>query len=544
MNSENKMKRIFLASLTLVLGCLMTGASNAATRPNVLVILADDLGFSDLGCYGGDIETPNLDALASNGLRFTQFYNTARCWPSRAALLTGYYAQQVRRDVLPGAFAGGKGAGGKGARPVWAPLVSTLLSENGYQCYHSGKWHVDGEPLKNGFSRSFEAAAKGESNYFKASGTTEEGRQVEQTPDYYITTAVAGHALKCLEDHAEKFSDKPFFQYIAFTAPHFPLQAPEADIAKYRDRYLKGWNAVSSERHARLAKLGITRNPLPEMEREVGPPYRFPEVLDKLGGNEVMFPVPWGELSEGQRAFQATKMAIHAAMVDRMDQEIGRILAQLKAMGALENTLIMFASDNGASAEMMIRGDGHDPSAAPGSASTFLCLGPGWSSASNTPFRRHKTWVHEGGISTPFIVHWPAGVPARGELRHHPGHLVDVVPTLLELTGVQKSAERGGVAVPAAPGHSFADVLRRDDPAMRGSLWWMHDRHRALRQGDWKLVALADGPWELYNLGKDRGESQNLASAQPERVKELEGLWTRQFEETVRLVKSIPADSK
>jgi len=213
-------------------------------------------------------------------------------------------------------------------------------------------------------------------------------------------------------------------------------------------------------------------------------------------------------------------------------------------MGALENTLIMFASDNGASAEMMIRGDGHDPSAAPGSASTFLCLGPGWSCASNTPFRRHKTWVHEGGISTPFIVHWPAGVAARGELRQHPGHLVDVVPTLLELTGVQKPAERGGVAVPAAPGHSFADVLKRDDPVMRGSLWWMHDKHRALRRGDWKLVALADGPWELYDLGKDRGESQNLASEQPGRVKELEGLWTRQFEETVRLVKSIPADGK
>lgn len=538
------MKRILLASVTLFLGCLVTGVANAATRPNVLVILADDLGFSDLGCYGGDIETPNLDALASNGLRFTQFYNTARCWPSRAALLTGYYAQQVRRDVLPGAFAGDKGGGGKGARPVWAPLVSTLLFENGYQCYHSGKWHVDGEPLKNGFSRSFEAAAKGESNYFKAAGTTEEGRQVEQTPDYYITTAVADHAVKCLKDHAEKFSEKPFFQYIAFTAPHFPLQAPEADIAKYRGRYSKGWNVIASERHARMGRIGIARNALPEMEREVGPPYRFPEVLEKLGKNEVMFPLPWSELSEEQRNFQATKMAIHAAMVDRMDQEIGRILSQLKAMGALENTLIMFVSDNGASAEMMIRGDGHDPSAAPGSASTFLCLGPGWSSASNTPFRRHKTWVHEGGISTPLIVHWPAGVSARGELRHHPGHLVDVVPTLLELTGVQKPTERGGVAVPPAPGHSFADIFKRDDPAMRGSFWWMHDRHRALRQGDWKLVALADGPWELYNLAKDRGESQNLAAEQPARVKELEGLWTRQFEETVLLVKSIPPNSK
>ena len=519
-----------LLAFSLALSLLSTGSHAAASKPNVLLILADDLGFSDLGCYGGEIATPNLDALASNGLRFTQFYNTARCWPSRAALLTGYYAQQVRRDAIPG-IAGG----GKGVRPVWAPLATEFLNKAGYRSYHSGKWHVDGEPLANGFSRSIEIGGKAESNYFKSASNKEDGVPAPETGEYYATTAIADHAVRTLREHASLHPDKPFFHYLAFTAPHFPLQAPAADIAKYKDRYSKGWNVLAQERHARLLKAGIVHHALPEMEREVGPPYAFPNQVAVLGPNEVNRPVPWTELSEAQREFQAEKMAIHAAMVDRMDHEIGRVLAQLKEMGAFENTLVLFASDNGASAEMMVRGDGHDPNAPMGSAATFLCLGPGWSSAANTPMRRHKTWVHEGGISTPLIAHWPAGIKARGELRHRPGHLVDVLPTLLEISGASKPADIGGGTVPPAPGRSLAGTFLQDDPSLPGYLWWQHESHRAIRAGDWKLVALKGGEWELYDLSKDRGESNNLAQAMPERVRELSALWEKQSEENAGL---------
>jgi arylsulfatase len=253
--------------------------------------------------------------------------------------------------------------------------------------------------------------------------------------------------------------------------------------------------------------------------------------LLKLGPGEVNRPLPWLELTEAQREFQAAKMSVHAAMVYRMDQEIGRVIAQLKQMGALENTLIVFASDNGASAEIMVRGDGHDPAAPPGSAKTFLCLGPGWSSAANTPLRRHKTWVHEGGINTPFIAHWPAGIAARGELRHNPGHLIDVVPTALELAGLKHPTTWKGQPVPTPPGRSLVPAFAKDNTVAHDALWWLHEENRAIRVGDWKLVAAKGDPWELYDLSRDRGESQNLADKYPDKARELEKLWTARFEE-------------
>ena len=287
-------------------------------------------------------------------------------------------------------------------------------------------------PLDHGFDHSFEIG-QGQNNFFKAPGNTDDGVPDVQRPDYYVTVAAADRSVQYLREHAEKFPGRPFYHYLCFTAPHFPLHAPAEDIARYRDTYTRGWDEIAAARHGRQRKMGLVNHDRPPMERDVGPPYDFPEDIRKLGPGEINRPLPWAELTSEQRKFQAAKMAVHAAMVDRMDREIGRVIAQLKAMGAFENTLILFASDNGASAEIMVRGDGHDPSAPPGSAKTFLCLGPGWSSSSNTPFRRHKTWVHEGGISTPLIAHWPAGIRARGELRHAPVHLVDVVPTLLEL---------------------------------------------------------------------------------------------------------------
>jgi arylsulfatase len=288
--------------------------------------------------------------------------------------------------------------------------------------------------------------------------------------------------------------------------------------------------------------MGITNTSLSALEREVGPPYAFPDAMEKLGPGEVNRPLPWSELTDEQRRFQATKMAIHAAMVDRMDREIGRILAQLKSMGAFENTLIFFASDNGASAEIMVRNGGHDPQAPPGSAASYLCLGPGFSSASNTPHRRHKTWGHEGGISTPLIAHWPAGISAKNELRTTPAHVIDFVPTVLEVTGIKKPNLWNGEPIPPAPGKSLAAAFATEVIIERDSLWWLHEGNRAVRVGDWKLVAAEGTPWELYDLKTDRAEQNNLASQRPDKVKELEQVWQAQTESFTELAKKTSAN--
>lgn len=509
----------------------------AAGKPNIVFILADDLGYSDVGCYGGEIATPNLDALARDGLRFTQIYSTTRCWPSRAALLTGYYAQQVHRDALPNTP-----GGMRGTRQSWARLLPDLLKPAGYRSYHSGKWHMDGRVLQGGFDRSLNMLNQG--NFFSAAGNNLDDQPIQPPADetgYYATIATADHVIECLKDHAANHAGQPFFHYVAFIAPHFPLHALPEDIARYRDRYLDGWDAMREARFRRQKELGIA-NTLSALEPDVGPPYAFPDAIKKLGPGEVNRPLPWSELTEEQRRFQATKMAIHAAMVDRMDKEIGRIIAQLKAMNAFDSTIIFFASDNGASAEIMIRDGGHDPYAPPGSAATYLCLGPGFSSACNTPFRRHKTWVHEGGIASPFIVHWPTGIPAKGELRHTPGHFVDFVPTVLELVGIRKPKEWQGEPIPDAPGHSLVPAFARDVTIPRESLWWLHEGHRAVRVADWKLVAARGEPWELYDLRTDRAEQNNLAGVFPDQVKKLERAWQEETDRYLDLTRqTLPA---
>jgi arylsulfatase A-like enzyme len=527
-----EVNRLLLAvPLSLVALSSPALAAPRAARPNIVIILADDMGFSDAGCYGGEIRTPNLDALAASGLRFTQFYNTSRCWPSRACILTGYYAPAVRRDSLPD-MPGGM----NGVRPRWARLLPEYLEQLGYRCYHSGKWHVDGEPLANGFDHSFDVNSKGQNNYFKP-GATEDGRPVPQTPDYYATTAVAAHAIKCLREHAELHADRPFFLYLAFTAPHFPLQAPAADIALYRNRYLAGWDELRRQRYDRMRKLNILDCRLSPLEPAIWPSWNLSQqkLRQQIGPGEVCRAVDWESLTDEQKKFQPIKMAIHAAMVHRMDAEIGRVIGQLRAMGAAENTVIFFLSDNGASAEQIIRGDGHDPTAPPGSARTFLSIGPGWSSAANTPLRLHKSWVHEGGISTPLIVHWPVGITDRGALRRNPGHITDLAPTILELAGGSWPQTFGGKPVPPPHGKSLVPVFGRDGAVQHDFFWWYHVGNRALRVGDWKIVACKDGPWELYDLGKDRSEMKNLAAAEPGRVRELDSIWVRHADEFRRL---------
>ena len=502
-----------------------------AAPPNVVVILADDMGFSDLGCYGSEIETPNFDRLAHGGLRFTQGYNTARCWPTRGALLTGYYAQSIRRDKMPGVQ-----GGNRGGRPAWAQLLPERLAAAGYRSYHSGKWHVDGNPLEQGFSHSLDITSGGQNDFFDPLGITVDGKPIEEKDHFYVTTAVGEHAAACLREHAEHHGDKPFFSYVAFTSPHFPLHAPQDIIEKYKQRYQAGWNVMQQARYKRLVQSGIINAPLAAMEEDLGPPYDFPDALEKLGSGEVNRPLPWQRLTPEQQVFQATKMAIHAAMIDAMDQAVGEVIQQLEAMDALNDTLILCLSDNGGSAEIMVRGKGHDPHFPAGSAGTYLCLGPGWSSCANTPFRRHKTWVHEGGISTSWIVHWPAGIPSKSALREQPVHVIDIVPTVLELAGVEQSEEYSGEAEPPLQGRSFVECLTNPDaPPPHETLWWCHNEHRAVRHNDWKLVAARDEPWELYDLSSDRTEQNNLASSHPEQVKQLEKDWNEIATDNQRL---------
>ncbi len=513
-----------LAAIGLLSACQASPGEDphpAGARTNFLVILADDLGFSDLGCYGSEIETPNLDALAGGGLQFTQFYNTGRCWPTRASLMTGYYAQQVRRDKLPGIP-----SGGGGVRPDWARLLPDRLRPAGYRSYHSGKWHIDGGVLQNGFDRSYRL--NDHDRYFGPHNHLLDGvalPPVEAGSGFYTTTAIADHAIDCLREHAQEHAQSPFFQLLAFTAPHFPLHALPQDIARYRDRYLRGWQELRAQRAARQRESGLLSTQLSAVEPDVGPPYHFAQALEQLGPNEVNRPLPWDELTQEQQRFQASKMAVHAAMIDRLDREIGRVVQQVREMGALDNTLILFLSDNGASAEIMVRGSGHEPSAPPGSAQSYLCLGPGWSGVSNTPFRRHKTWVHEGGIATPLIAHWPAGIPGRGETRMAIGHVIDITPTVLEIAGIQTSLSESADGVPPLPGRSLVPALRSDVRIDREPLWWSHEGHRALRRGNWKLVAGRGEDWELFDLAVDRAETHDLADAYPERVRELAGLW-------------------
>ena len=512
------MKSLFTICTALLLAWPVTlGAIGAGKqKTNFLIIMADDLGFSDLGCYGSDIATPNLDRLAAKGLRFTQFYNTARCWPTRSALLTGHYPQQLHMDPPQGRL------------PAWTRTLPQMLKPAGYRSYHSGKWHVFGAPkpvADAGFDHSYELSDHDRN--FNPQKIHEDDRPlppVTKGDGYYTTTAFADHSIRCLKEHAEKYAGQPFFSYLAFTVPHFPLQAPPEDIARYRNHYLKGWDMVREERWQNLRKMGIVNGGLAPLEPTFTPRYFKPGVLTKLGPGEIEHAVPWVQLTEEQRLYQATKMAIHAAMIDRMDREIGRVLDQIRAMGEWENTVIFFLSDNGTDATIMVRGDGHDRTAVPGSADSFLCLGPGWSSAGNAPFRRHKVWTHEGGISTPLIVHWPQGISARGELRHGVGHVTDLVPTLLEIAGVKPAPAAG---LPSLPGSSLVPTFSKDGSVKRDYVFFHHEGNRALRVGDYKLVSASEdrNVWELFDLATDRCEQHNLAVEQPDRVREMAARW-------------------
>lgn len=481
-----------------------TEFSETSNPPNIVLIMVDDLGFSDIGCYGGEIQTPTLDLLAEKGLRFTQFYNCGRCWPTRSSILTGYYPQQVNNDGKRAAF------------PKWGYLIPHHLKQAGYRNYHSGKWHVPNvktQIAEGGFDRSYHTGAY--DNHFSATNhfLDDEKLPADSGKNYYSTTAITDYALEFLNEHQNKHANSPFFLYLAYISPHFPVQAPQEEIDKYRDRYLDGWEKLKNQRFKRQKELGFNFGENSAFEYFVTAPWSWPEkwLKDSIPG-EMRLAKPWDQLNDEERHLQATKMAIHAAMVDMIDQQIGRIVTQLEKMKADKNTMVLFLSDNGASAEQIIRGNGHDPNAPIGSADSYLCLGPGFSTASNTPFRRHKFWTHEGGIATPLIVTWPNGIKDKGEFRHAMGHVNDFLPTFLELAGVNAFQEKNGYKAPPLPGNSLLPVLA-SDKKIHDEIYFSHGGNKALRQGKWKAVISSDidGRWQLYNMENDRTEWSNLA---------------------------------
>lgn len=488
------------------------GGSNAtaaepARPPNVVLVLADDLGFADLGCYGSEIETPHLDRLAARGLRFSQFYNTARCWPSRAALMTGLYPHQAGIAMNFGAAAP---FGYRGLVPKSARMIPELLAAKGYRSYHVGKWHLNrgGEhndtfPLGRGFQRSLFVGDH--DNYFAPKMLLEDRTRLPvPEPGYYLTDAMGETAVRHLQVHAAQAKDAPFFLYLAFTAPHFPLHAKADDVARLIGRYREGWDATRVARHRRQKELGLVRCDLSP---------RDPEAK------------AWDTLSDAEQTEWDARMATYAAMIVALDRAVGTVVKQVEAMRALDDTLILFLSDNGSSAEFLVRGEGHDPAAPPGSRKTFRCLEVGWSNAANTPFREHKMWVHEGGISTPLIAHWPNGIKARGDVSHQPGHLIDILPTLIDLAGVEYPKEFEGQPTTMPPGQSLASMLRGGAAVTSRTLFWEHLGNRALRQGDWKIVAEHGKPWALYDLATDRAELRDQAAEQPERTKQMTAEW-------------------
>ncbi len=520
-----------IATLVILVAALISPCSGAKElRPNVILILSDDSGFSDIGCYGGEIQTPNLDRLAAHGLRFSRMYSTAKCYPSRACLFTGYYFEQT----------GGFKTDGYAS---WVQTVPQRLNAAGYRSYHTGKWHQDATPAEVGFLRvSIPSAPAG--SYIPTDGDLSNGA-------FKGSERIAQKGIDFIHDHVANHSDKPFFLNLAFNAPHFPLWALEKDIEKYRGAYDAGWDVIRERRLKRLKDLGIVSRDLslPPMDRVENRPAGFAtweEVMDRFGPSEVIDTPPWNTLTKKQKRFQAMKMEIHAAMMDRMDQEIGRVVDVLKRTGAFDNTLIIYLSDNGASSEFMIRRNGHDPEARPGSNLTHYCIGPAWATASNTPFRYYKSYAHEGGIATPGIFHWPKGIAARGELRHSPAHFIDVAATILGLAGLppgiegapptpardltptRRSWPRRWPNAPPTPARDLTPVLAEDGTVPLEYLFFRF-KGKALIEGDFKIVSarVSSNDWQLYDLSKDRSELNDLSRAMPEKRKAMIARWEK-----------------
>ncbi len=489
-------------------------------QPDIVLVMADDMGYSDIGCYGSEIETPNLDRLAANGLRFTQFYNAARCCPTRAALLTGLYPHQAGVGKMVSSKPAKQPSPTQGYLNQKCVTLAEVLKSAGYRCYMSGKWHV-GEfrpawPIDRGFDRYY-GLISGGMNYFDISKAKRKGLQrvfarddqrIKPEPkDFYTTDAFTNQALASVDNHTQEHKQRPFFLYLAFNAPHWPLHAPAELIQKYRGRYLGGWKKLRHERYDRMVKMGLIRP-----EWKLSPP----------DGRD------WDQLSDEQKTELDLRMAVYAAMVDRMDWNIGRVVERLRKLDRLDNTLFLFLSDNGACHEGGLLGGDFRPDlkGPTGTADSYRSYGQSWSNVGNTPFRKHKHWTHEGGISTPLVVHWPDRLKGKsGSLTGHVGHVIDIMPTLAEVAGAIYPSEFNGRVVTPAAGQSFAPLFRGAALRADRPLFWEHMGNAAMRQGPWKLVRSNGRPWELYNLEHDRSELHDVATEHADVVARMQPVW-------------------
>jgi len=522
----------------------------SSKRPNIVLIMADDMGYSDIGCYGGEINTPTLDWLAAGGLRFTQFYNTGRCCPTRASLLTGLYPHQagVGWMMTDREYDGYRGDLNRNCR-----TIAEVLRPAGYSTYMAGKWHVtpqvrpdgakDNWPLQRGFER-FYGTIHGAGSFYDPNSLTRDNRQIAPTADpeykpkqYYYTDAISDHAVRFIREHEEQMPDKPFFLYAAYTAAHWPMHALDKDIAKYRGKYDVGYGAIREARLARSRTMGLI-DPAWEMTEQAG---------------------NWDAVAN--REWEIRCMEVYAAMVDAMDQGIGRIVESLRNANELDNTLILFLQDNGGCAETLGRTpraglltrpdqptlpvmpadelqtemippqtrDGYPtvmgPGAMPGPDGTYIAYGRNWANVSNTPFREYKHWVHEGGISTPLIAHWPARLKRAGQLEHQPGHLIDIMATCVDVAGADYPDRVDEHKIKPLEGASLAPAFAHQELDRKSPLFWEHEGNRAVRDGKWKLVAKENQPWELYDMEADRTELHDLATTKPELAKTLAAKW-------------------
>ena len=507
-------------AFAFVLGFASVGHTTIA-RPNVLLIMADDLGYSDLGCYGGEIATPNLDRLAGEGMRFTQFYNCAVCVTTRSALLTGLYPRNERDKS-------------KRIRPNMMTLGEAMRSA-GYATSLTGKWHLGHQapsrPIDRGFDEYY-GVMEGCCNFFNPAQAdpifynggkfrpfAHNDRAITDFPaGYYTTDAFSDHAIRTIKRYAK--GDRPFFAHLCYTAPHFPLHAPPEDIARYRGKYADGYQAMRERRHQRQTEMGL-----------FGKALTLSAADNKKGDFRYDYDVPdWKGLPAAERQREEDRMETYAAMVDRMDRGIGRVLAALEEAGVADNTVVIFLSDNGGCATWP-RADKepgfieYNKGIPVGDGRGYEFVGKGWGWAQNAPFRQFKTWTYEGGIATPMIVRWPGKV-APGSITHQAGHIVDYMPTLLELAGSKYPADLNGRKLLPAEGKSLLPILHGKQRVGHRSMAWELYGNRAVRQGDWKLVWGASlKRWELYNLKSDRSESRDLAVRHPERVASMARDW-------------------
>ena len=531
-----RIKLAYILKYLLILGVFKTIVAcskgfKRETRPNVVFILVDDLGFSDIGAYGSEISTPNIDKLASNGVRFSNAYNTSKCFPSRACLLTGLYSQQIGYNKT---FK---------LSMSHAITLGELFKMTGYTTMWSGKHHSIENPINRGFDH-YSGLLDGASNHFNP-GLQREGEGIPAqkrnfkkntnapyrnwvidgkiinpyTPekDFYTTDAFTDYALEWIDEK----NDSPFFLYLSYTAPHDPLMAWPEDIKKYKNKYDVGYKVIRENRFLKQKQLGI----ISENTQLSKPEYQN-----------------WKGLSAEERAIEIQRMEVYAAMIDRIDQNIGKLLSKLEAIGELDNTLILFASDNGASSENSELGI--DNSGPIGSATHWRSLQKNWANVSNTPYRQYKNWSHEGGIKTPLIAYWPKEIHSSDKIVTTPVHFIDFMATFIDVLNIEYPTEYNDQKIIQTPGESFFPYLNADGNVIRKTpLFWEWQHGKAIRQADWKLVAYKK-KWALYNLEQDPIEEHNLIDTNPKIADSLKGLYKDWFNKVVLSNNSVTKKNK